>query len=224
MLTKYDKLPEFMKNKEVKKYYDVLTKKKFQLIIKRIFDITISIILLIPLILLFVPIAILIWLEDKGPVFYNSSRLGQKGKIFKMYKFRSMKVNAPDIRNEDGSTFNGDNDQRLTKVGKFIRKTSIDELPQILNVLKGDMSIIGPRPDLPEDIDSYKKCEMARLIVLPGITGYSQAYYRNSIVASQKIKNDCFYVKNFSLRLDVKIIIQTIKSVIKKDNIFQKNN
>lgn len=223
MLKSYEKLPDFMKNNEVKKYYNILKKKSIQLIIKRIFDILVSLILLIPLILIFIPVSIFIWLEDKGPIFYNSNRLGKNGKNFKMYKFRSMKVNSPDIRNADGSTFNGDNDKRLTKVGKFIRKTSIDELPQILNVLKGDMSIVGPRPDLPEDIDSYKKNEMIRLIVLPGVTGYSQAYYRNSIMAAQKIKNDCHYVKKFSLLFDIKIIIQTIKSVIKKDNVFQEN-
>lgn len=224
MLKKFDELPDFMKNKEVQKYHEILSKKKFHLILKRIFDISVSIILLIPFILILIPITIFIWLEDKGPIFYNSNRLGKNGKIFKMYKFRSMKVNAPDIRNKDGSTFNSDNDERLTKTGKIIRKTSIDELPQILNVLKGDMSIVGPRPDLPEDIYSYKKGEMIRLIVLPGITGYSQAYYRNSIIAAKKIKNDCYYVKNFSIWFDIKIIIQTIKSVLKRDNIFQKNN
>jgi len=112
-----------------------------------------------------------------------------------MYKFRSMKVNAPDIRNPDGSTFNSDSDYRVTQVGKILRKTSIDELPQVLNILKGEMSFIGPRPNLPNDSNQYLGLENDRLKVRPGITGYSQAYYRNSITASERYQYDIMYIK-----------------------------
>ena len=100
------------------------------------------------LLLALIPIAIAIKIEDRGPIFYCADRLGRNAKTFKMYKFRSMKVNAPDIRNEDGTTYNSKDDPRITKVGRFIRETSLDELPQVFNIIKGDMSLIGPRPGL----------------------------------------------------------------------------
>ena len=116
---------------------------------KRLFDLIIALFAL-PFVLLLILIMVpLIWLTDRGPTFYNAQRVGLNGKIFKMFKFRSMKVNAPDIRNTDGSTFNSSDDPRVTRIGRFIRKTSIDVIPQILNVLIGDMSFVGPRPVLP---------------------------------------------------------------------------
>jgi len=189
---------------------------------KRCCDVLLTIIGLPFFMVLFVFIAPIIYFSDRGSVFYNAPRLGKGGKIFKMYKFRSMKINAPDVRNEDGSTFNAENDPRLTKIGKFIRKTSIDETPQLLNILKGDMSFIGPRPDLPEAKNSYTDIEVRKLEIRPGITGYSQAYYRNSIVSKEKFKNDVYYVKHCSFVLDCKIIIKTMKSVLKNDSIFIK--
>ena len=138
-----------------------------------------------------------------------------------MYKLRSMKLNSPDLRNPDGSTYNSNKDERLTKTGKLIRKLSIDELPQIFNVLKGEMSFIGPRPSLVsmryDELDEYRK---KRLNVLPGITGYSQAYYRNTISQSEKIIKDCWYVDNISLSTDLKILIKTIKIVLFKTGIY----
>lgn len=125
--------------------------------IKRVFDIIGSLLLLPFLLIIMIPVAIIIKLEDKGPVFYNAPRLGKGMREFPMYKFRSMKVNAPDIRNEDGSTFNSDDDPRVTKIGNVLRKTSIDELPQLLNVLKGDMSFVGPRPSPLGNKDIYPK-------------------------------------------------------------------
>ena len=113
--------------------------------IKRLFDIVVALIGLPFFAVIFLIIAPIIYLTDKGPIFYNAPRLGRKGKVFNMCKFRSMKVNAPDIRNADGSTFNGKDDPRVTKIGKIMRKTSLDEIPQLLNVLKGDMSLVGPR-------------------------------------------------------------------------------
>ena len=197
--------------------------KLYSRFIKRFLDIVLSIIAIPFILLVFIIIAPIIFFEDKGPIFYNAKRLGKNGKIFKMYKFRSMKVNAPDIRNQDGSTYNGEDDPRLTKIGKFIRKTSIDELPQIINVLKGDMSFVGPRPHIITNYKGYNsltKDKKERLKVRPGITGYSQAYFRNSITSEEKIKNDIYYVKKLSLILDIKIILKTFISVIKKDNIY----
>lgn len=168
-------------------------------------------------------------MNDRGPVFYNASRLGKGGKVFTMYKFRSMKMNAPDWRNEDGSTFNAADDPRLTKVGKFIRKTSIDETPQLLNIIKGDMSIIGPRPDLPEHMELYEGDESRKLDVRPGVTGYNQAYFRNMIPWKERIQNDIYYIDHLNILLDIKIFFKTAISVIKGKDIFveqkiEKNN
>lgn len=166
-------------------------------------------------------ISILVVTEDGGPIFYKGKRLGEKGKIFKMYKFRSMKVDAPDLRNEDGSTFNSEDDPRLTKMGKILRKTSLDELPQLINVLIGDMSFVGPRPDLPEHITYYEKNEMKKLEVKPGITGYNQAFYRNSIEWKERLKNDVHYSENLSLYFDLKILVVTIVNVLNKKGIYK---
>ena len=124
--------------------------------LKRALDIQVGL-LALPFVTLFIIIiGPFIYFNDKGPMFYNGERLGQNGKMFKMFKFRSMKVNAPDIRRADGSTFNSEDDPRVTSVGRFLRKTSLDEIPQFLNVLIGDMSLIGPRPDTPDFLDVYK--------------------------------------------------------------------
>ena len=190
---------------------------------KRLIDLIISIVGLPFFCLLFIIFAPIIKLTDKGPVFYNAERLGRNGKVYKMYKFRSMRVNAPDIRNKDGSTFNSDNDPRVTKIGRIMRKTSIDETPQILNVLLGDMSIIGPRPFVTTHYEGYDKLDekgKKRLEVRPGITGYSQAYYRNSISKEEKIECDVYYAENLSFLLDLRIFFKTIKAVLKQENIY----
>lgn len=142
----------------------------YKYLIKRILDIILAIFLLPFLFAITIFIGPLIYLEDGGSVFYNSKRLGKRGKVFEMYKFRTMKENSRDIRNADGSTFNSRYDPRVTKIGKILRRTSIDELPQIINILKGDMSFIGPRPDLPEHIMIYTKEEKRKLKVKPGLT------------------------------------------------------
>lgn len=162
----------------------------------------------------------MIYFQDKGFIFYNAPRLGKDGKIFKMYKFRSMKMNAPDIRNEDGSTFNAEDDPRLTKIGKFIRKTSLDETPQLLNIIKGDMSIIGPRPDLPEHMELYEGNEARKLEIRPGVTGFNQAYYRNTVAWKERIKNDIYYIDHLNLWLDIKIFLKTVVSVLKRQDVF----
>ena len=189
-------------------------------LIKRILDIVIAISALPIIAVALICFGPLIYFNDRGPLFYNAERVGKHGKLFKMFKFRTMKVNSPDLRNDDGSTYNGDNDPRVTKIGKLLRKTSIDELPQFLNVLRGDMSIIGPRPNLPSvEYSKLPEIEQMRLNVKPGITGYNQAFFRNSVDTIEKFKNDIFYVNNITFLLDVKIFIYTIVSVIRRENI-----
>ena len=190
---------------------------------KRLFDLIISIIAFPFFLLLLIIIGPIIYFSDRGNIFYVASRLGKNGKVFKMLKFRSMKVNAPDIRNDDGSTFNSDNDPRVTKIGRIMRKTSIDEIPQIINILFGQMSLIGPRPTMPDiKIEDYKEEHRNRFKVKPGITGYSQAYYRNSVEQKIQFDNDVYYSKNISLLLDIKIFFKTIITVFKNDNINRK--
>ncbi|VBB43283.1 conserved hypothetical protein [uncultured Paludibacter sp.] len=192
--------------------------------IKRFLDILLSLLVLPFIFLVFIVIAPIIYFSDKGAIFYNAIRVGKDFKEFKMYKFRSMKVNAFDLRNADGSTYNSNDDPRVTKIGKFIRKTSIDELPQIINVLKGDMSFIGPRPILPGyDLLTYTDDMYKRMTVRPGITGYSQAYFRNSINRMQKYINDAYYVEHLSFKFDVQILVKTFMSVIKQQHINSDN-
>lgn len=188
-------------------------------IIKRVFDIVFSLILLVPIGLVIIISAVLIKLEDGGPVFYMAARTGRFGAIFKMFKLRSMKVNAPDIRLADGSTYNGDDDPRVTRFGKFARKTSIDELPQVINILMGDMTFIGPRPDTPVGSAAYTEEEKIILTVRPGITGYNQALNRNSVLTKEKLKNDIYYVKNLSLWFDIKIVFMSIATVLGHKNV-----
>jgi len=188
--------------------------------VKSFVDFILSLVLL-PLVLFVVLLAgIFIWIEDKGPVFYLSERVGKNGEVFKMFKLRSMYVNAPQIRKPDGSVFSNENDSRITKVGKFLRKTSLDELPQIFNVLKGDMSFIGPRPSTPYWLTICQKKHIEILNLKPGITGYNQAYFRNSVSDDEKYDNDLYYVRNISLRLDLKIIFKTAKSVLLREKIY----
>ena len=148
----------------------------YQHFVKRIFDIGIGLAALPVLGVSVLVFGTQIMLEDRGPIFYNAPRVGKDGREFIMYKFRSMKVNAPDLVMEDGSTYNGADDPRLTKVGAFMRRTSIDELPQFINVLNGTMSVIGPRPDLKRETELYVGNESDKLLVKPGITGYSAVY------------------------------------------------
>ncbi len=164
----------------------------------------------------------IIYFTDRGPVFYNAQRAGKGYKPFKMFKLRSMYVNSKDIRNADGSTYNSDDDPRVTPIGRFLRKTSLDEFPQFLNVLIGDMSFIGPRPKLYhpdrkiEDMDDDRR---KSYWVKPGVTGYSQAFYRNSITQDEKFHWDAYYAEHISLKMDLKIILHTIKVVLLRKNI-----
>lgn len=192
--------------------------KKF---VKRLLDLTIGLLglpILIFALFIFAPI---IYLSDKGPIFYNAERIGKNGKLFIMYKFRSMYVNAPDIRLADGSTYNGEDDPRVTRVGKFMRVTSIDELPQLLNMINGTMSLIGPRPDPPDWLDRYPEEIMPFLSVRPGITGYNQAYFRNLADGKQKMQNDLFYTQHCSFSFDTKIFLKTIAVVFSRKGTYK---
>ena len=193
--------------------------------VKRVMDL-IGALTLLPFVLVIgAIIGPLIYFEDHGSVFYKAKRRGVKGKIFNMYKFRSMMMNAPDLRNSDNSTYNSPNDPRITKIGRFIRRTSIDELPQILNILKGDMSFIGPRPiTINRPLEEYDEKRKIRLLVRPGITGYAQAYFRNSITQEEKLQYDADYAQNVTFIGDLKIVLKTIETVLCHKNIYIKSD
>lgn len=188
--------------------------------IKRTFDLICCLIAFPFFLLIVIGVAIAIKIDDGGPVFYMAERIGKDSKKLKMFKFRSMKVNAPNLTNPDGSTYNSQNDPRVTRVGKFLRDTSLDETAQILNVIKGDMSLIGPRASGWGALDSYLPDEVDKMKVRPGITGYTQAYYRNSISVREKRVMDAWYANNASLWLDIKIFFKTIQTVCKRENIY----
>lgn len=199
----------------------MIRQKNIYLRIKRIIDFSIAF-MAMPFLGPFLLICtICIKVDDGGPVFYIAKRSGFKGKPFKMIKLRSMKTNAPDIRLEDDSTFNSSNDPRVTKFGKFARKTSIDEIPQIINVLLGDMSFVGPRPNSVSYYDRYTEKEKRIFTVRPGITGYNQVINRNSVGTKEKLKNDIYYIDHMSFLFDMKIVLKTIKVVLLKKNVYR---
>jgi len=208
---------------------DSLAQKNVQLFIKRAFDIAVSLLLIIifsPILLL---TAILVKLTSHGPVFYSNSRVGFKGKHFRCYKFRSMvsdhsraKDHAVAIESQEkGILFKAKNDSRVTWIGKIIRKTSIDELPQLFNVLFGDMSIIGPRPLVPFMLKNLPEFTEIRCLVRPGITGLWQIRDRvNNTSAQYMIKHDVEYIQEFSLQLDLKILFMTPVVVLKAEGAY----
>ncbi|MBE6768600.1 MAG: sugar transferase [Ruminococcaceae bacterium] len=188
---------------------------------KRVLDIILSLIALVFVLIVGIPIAIAIKLEDGGSIFYCGYRYGKDMKKFRMIKFRSMKMNSEDIRNEDGTTFNSATDPRMTRVGAFLRKTSLDELPQFINVLIGDMSLIGPRPSPMGNESTYDEFVMRKFRVRPGVTGLNQALLRNSATLEERYKNDVEYADNLTFAMDVKIIWLTVCSVLGKKNIYK---
>lgn len=189
---------------------------------KRLFDIvaaTCGIVMLSPLMII---IAVLIKAEDHGPIFYKQVRVGKNGKTFKMYKFRSMFVNADKMLDKlkeqndvDGPMFKMKKDPRVTQIGHFIRKHSLDELPQFLNVLKGDMSLVGPRPPLPSEVEEYSEYDKQRLFVIPGCTGLWQATERNEVGFTEMVQLDIEYIQKANLFFDLWIIWKTVEIVIK---------
>jgi lipopolysaccharide/colanic/teichoic acid biosynthesis glycosyltransferase len=193
-------------------------------VVKRLLDLALALIALPFLALQFVIVAPIIYREDKGPLFYNAPRVGQGGRSFVMYKYRTMRVNAPDLKMPDGSTYNGPNDPRLTKTGAFLRRTSLDELPQVLNILKGQMSFIGPRPDLAEEVALYEPGEERKLSVRPGLSGYAQVYGRNAIAWHDRLKLDLHYVNHLSFALDTRIFFRTFGTVFSQKGIYIAKN
>lgn len=196
-------------------------------VIKRLFDIICSLLALVVLSPMLAVIALLVKLSDGGSVLYRHYRVGENGKEIGIYKFRSMKMNADrleDILTEEQleeyhREFKIRNDPRITRIGRFLRSTSLDELPQLINILKGEMSIVGPRPIVEEELSNYTKPQIKRLLsVKPGLTGYWQAYARNNARydSGQRQKMELYYVENAGLLLDVKIILMTVVSVIRK--------
>ncbi len=208
-------------------YSEVLAKESILYsVTKRLIDIVGSLCGIILLSPLFLIVAILIKLEDpKGKVFFAQERNGKYPKTFKMYKFRSMVHNAEDLlkdlmdRNEQtGPVFKINDDPRITKVGKVIRRTSIDELPQLFNVLKGDMSLVGPRPPIPHEVDQYNSYQMQRLAVKPGLTCIWQVSGRNNIGFDEWVEMDIEYIKTRNLWLDIKLIFKTVGVLFGDDN------
>lgn len=229
-MIKWDDMPKFMKNKEVKKYYEYLQKRKVSLFIKRVFDIFASILGLIFFSPIMIILGIAIKLDSKGPVFFKQERITTNNRKFKIYKFRTMVQNADKI----GSLVTVGNDNRITKVGKFIRKFRLDEFPQLINVLKGDMSFIGTRPEVEKYVDAYTDEMKATLLMKAGITSMTSILYKDEAdimnkytkkgktadeayikyVLPQKMKYNIEYIEKFNVLYDFKIAVYTVLAVL----------
>ena len=207
-----------------KGYRELLGKNIPYKIVKRTSDVALSSIALVGLLPIFAVIALAIKLESRGPVFFKHTRIGKDGKIIKIYKFRSMVENAEDLikkftpeqMKEYQENYKLSNDPRVTKVGKVLRKTSLDELPQLINILKGDLSIIGPRPVVAEELKKYGTNIKKFLSVTPGLTGYWAANGRSCTSYEQRMQMELFYIDNLSFKLDVKVFFKTIGAVLNR--------
>lgn len=226
ILKSYQKLPEDLQNEEVKRYYDILAKKKVNLFLKRIFDIIMSFILLVILSPIFLVLSIWIKLDSKGPVFYRQERITTYGKKFRIFKFRTMVQDA----DKKGSLITLGQDTRITKIGSKIRKCRLDEIPQLINILKGDMSFVGTRPEVTKYVDKYTDEMKATLLMPAGVTSKASIEYKNEDeimdtflnkgekvddiyiehVLPEKMKYNLEYIEKFSLLEDIKICIKTI--------------
>lgn len=216
-----------LSNKELLNIKEELSKRKLRLAIKRTFDIVASFIGLILLSPILIIIAVFIKLDSKGPVFFKQKRVGKNKQIFEIYKFRTMVIDAEKL----GKQITVGNDNRITKIGKFIRKCKLDELPQLINVLKGEMSLVGPRPEVPKYVELYDVYQEQVLLVQPGITDYASIEFRNENELLGKSKNpeatyideimptkielNLLYIKNISLLEDFKLILNTILAILK---------
>lgn len=226
ILRKWNDLPKEMQIPEVREYYDLLSKKKFQLVLKRLFDIVVSFTLLTLLSPLFIILAIAIKLDSKGPVFYRQTRVTQYGKKFRIFKFRSMVTDA-----DKGSLLTVGGDSRITKTGKFIRKYKLDEFSQLIDVLRGTMTFVGTRPEVPKYVEKYTPEMMATLLMPAGITSEASVYYKDEnelldaaedvektyleVVLPDKMKYNLAAIKSFSFIDDIKVMILTVLAVFK---------
>lgn len=225
-MRKWNELPEFMKNEEVKTYYNILQKKKTSLMLKRVFDIIVSILMIILLSPVLVAVSIWIKLDSKGPVFYRQERITQYGRVFRIYKFRTMVTGADKI----GTLVTTKNDSRITRVGEKIRKCRLDEIPQLFNILLGDMSFVGTRPEVKKYVDVYTDEMMATLLLPAGVTSLASIQYRDEdeILAKyvdeehsvdevyvekilpDKMKYNLKYLKSFSIVEDIVLCVKTV--------------
>ena len=226
ILRKWEDLPKEMQIPEVKEYYDLLSKKKFQLVLKRIFDIVVSFTLLTLLSPMFIILAIAIKLDSKGPVFYRQTRVTQYGEEFRIFKFRSMVTDA-----DKGSLLTVGGDSRITKTGRFIRKYKLDEFSQLIDVLRGTMTFVGTRPEVPKYVEKYTPEMMATLLMPAGITSEASVYYKDEnelldaaedvektyleVVLPDKMKYNLAAIKSFSFIDDIKVMILTVLAVFK---------
>ena len=212
-LRRWNSLPDVMKTKEVRKYYNIIKRRQVSLKLKRVFDVVVASIMLIFLAIPMLVIAVCIKLDSRGPVFFRQERVTQYGRIFKIYKFRTMVVDAPKL----GASVTVDNDSRITRVGRVLRKIRADEFPQLFNILKGDMSIVGPRPALPREVEQYSAYQAQRLFITPGLTCYWQIQpNRNDISFDEWVEMDIQYIRERSFLVDWKIIFKTIIAVLTK--------
>ena len=221
----FDKLPKQFQCEEVKHYYDILSKKTGSLVLKRINDLIFAVILLVVLIIPIIIIAVAVKATSKGPVFYRQVRVTTYGRYFKILKFRTMVENADKI----GSLVTTDSDSRVTKVGRFLRKYRLDELPQIFNVLSGSMSVVGTRPEVPKYVEQYKPEYLATLLIPAGITSLASIMYKDEEkllsseldvdkvyiekILPEKMKYNLQYTENFGFRSDLKLMLKTVKEV-----------
>ena len=211
----FEKLPAQFQNDSVKAYYDILSKRQGSIILKRVFDIIVSLILLVFLIIPIAVISILIKVNSPGPVLFKQKRVTTYGRIFKIYKFRTMVVNAESL----GSKVTTKNDARVTSIGKTLRKFRLDELPQIFNVIGGSMSFVGTRPEVQKYVDLYEDEYYATLLLPAGITSLTSIKFKDeenllSAIVPQKMEYNLQYTKEFGFLSDIKIMFKTVKEVI----------
>lgn len=202
--------------------YSSVKRKRSYLVAKRLFDVVSASAALLVLSPIFLVVSLLIMLDSKGPVIFKHKRIGKNGKPIALYKFRSMVQNAedaikrftPEQREEWEKNFKLEHDPRITKIGSFLRKTSLDELPQLLNIIKGDLSVVGPRPVIDKEVELYGENKDKFLSVTPGLTGYWQAYARSDCSYEQRIEMELYYVEHASFWWDIKIIFATVGAVL----------
>lgn len=211
--------------KERKKIEQKSLLKRVYIVIKRFIDIILSFVGMIVLAPAFLLIAVLIKIDSKGPIFFVHNRVGKNGEKIGIYKFRTMVENAEELvkifseeqKKEFEESYKLQDDPRVTRIGKFLRKTSLDELPQILNILKGELSIIGPRPVIEEELEKYEENKEKFLSVKPGLTGYWAANGRSDTTYAERVQMELYYIDNISLKLDIQVFFKTIIAVIRKE-------